>query len=283
MKKTELVDYLQWSALRVPSFLAGSYLEEGCTFAFYRVLRKYICGTRVLYGNANSDKYLMQMSGETCASYNMSFPTGNASFALAQGGTFSRVDFAVTVNQAKPLELFRQALADGEVVSKRYEGDTPKMIADVSGKAQTIYLGDLKKRGQKGVFRAYDKALEQGLDTPSTRFELEIRGRTAHTAMCRFLVGIPISALIRAVVDVPGADWWDRIFTMPPETLPKFKRVEKVDLVGARWHWLMTQVAPALGKLLAIERIEGTKNYDEFLLAVRTEESWALWVNSNKE
>ena len=264
MQKTELVDYLQWSALRVPSFIDGSYLEEGCTFAFYRVLRKYICGTRVLYGNANSEKFLMQMSGATCAGYNMSFPTGNTSFALAQGATFSRVDFAVTVNRAEPLEQFRQALADGQVVSKRYENDTPKMIADVGGKAQTIYLGDLKKRGKKGVFRAYDKALEQGLDTPSTRFELEIRGSTAHTAVKRFLTGVPISALVRAVVDIPGADWFHEIFIAPPETLPTFKRPEKVDLVGARWHWLTTQVAPALGKLLAIERVEGTKYYSKY-------------------
>ena len=265
MQKTEIIDYLQWSALKVPSFLSTSWLEEGCSFAFYRLVRKYMCGTRVLSGNANTEKYLMQMGGETCAQYNMSHTTGNASFALAQGGVFSRVDFAVTVNQAAPLIQFREALADGEVVSKRFEEDEPKVIGDVQGNAQTIYLGDLKKRGKKGVFRAYDKGLEMGLDTPMTRFELEVRGKTAHTAMKRFLVGVPISVLIRAVVDIPDAPWWNEIMLAQSEPLPRFKQPEKMDITARRWHWLVTQVAPALGKLLAIEDIEGTQNYDRFM------------------
>lgn len=283
LKKIEQVDYVQWSSEKKPDFLLDTYLTKSSPLPWYAWCDVYMCETRVLYGNVNSERYLIQMPGRACDNHNVSFPTGRLADALAQGAKFSRVDFAVTVNEYEPLELFRIAVANGKVKSDRFGSDEPKMIAAVNGDAQTIYLGDLKKRGKKGVFRAYDKGLEQGLDTPSTRFELEVRGRTAHTAVRRFLRGIPISALIRAVVDIPGATWWDEIFIAPPEKLPRFKQPEKTDITAARWHWLYSQVAPALGKLLVIERSEGTQNYAKFLSRVRAAELKAMWVEESEQ
>lgn len=283
LKKTEKIDYVQWSSERRPDFLHENYLTKSSPLPWYAWCDLYMCETRVLYGNVNSDRFLIQMSGQACANYNVSDPTGQLSFALAAGAKFSRVDFAVTVNQREPLELFRQAVVNGDVVSKRFEADEPKMIAAVNGDAQTIYLGDLRKRAKKGIFRAYDKALEQGLDTPSTRFELEVRGRTAHTAVRRFLRGVPISALITVVVDIPGETWWDEIFIKAPEKLPRFKQPEKTDITAARWHWLNTQVAPALGKLIAIEHAEGTENYSKFLACVNAATAKAMWAKRVEE
>lgn len=283
MKKIEKVDYVQWSSERKPDFLLDTFLTKSSPLPWYAWCDVYMCETRVLYGNVNSERYLIQMPGTACDNHNASYPTGRLSDALAQGAKFSRVDFAVTVNEHEPLEYFRVSLAAGLVKSKRFENDEPKMIAGVNGDAQTIYLGDLRKRAKKGVFRAYDKGLEQGLDTPSTRFELEVRGRTAHTAVCRFLSGVPISALIRAVVNIPGATWWEELFTAPPEKLPRFKQPEKTDITAARWHWLYTQVAPALGKLLAIEQVEGTENWRSFLTRVDAARHKAAWAKLREQ
>lgn len=268
MEKEERIDYLQWSATEVPEFLGNKYLQVGSPLVWYMACNEYECGTRVLFGNRNSEKYLIQMSGVACENHQMTKNKGRLSYALMRGGKFSRVDLAVTIDKLEPLFWFRAALAKNRVVSERFQGDEPKVIADVQGDAQTIYYGDMKKRGKKGLFRAYNKGLEQGLDEPLARFELEIRRSSATVAVRRYVNGMSISALIRAVVDIPDAQWWVDIFDAPPDTLPKYFSGEIKDVTASRWHWLRMQVAPALGKLLAYEGGEMSGNYIAFMDAV---------------
>ncbi len=283
MKKEECIDYLQWSVPEIPEFLGVICLQRGSPNVYYKACEEYLCGTLVMMGNRKTDNYLIQMPGLACDAHNMTKNTGRLAYALQRGGKFSRIDLAITVDALEPLQHFQEAIAAKDFVSERFEQDEPKMIAGVDGVAQTIYLGDMKKRGKKGLFRAYNKGLEQGTDVPTTRFELEIRGKSATVAVRRLLLGLSISELISAVVDLPHHKWWRDIMGAPPETLPRYLGAPPRDMTGARWHWLVTQVAPALGKLLAIEEMQGTDNLETFKDAVCFEQQLAFKFNTGKE
>ncbi len=282
MKKEERIDYLQWSVPEIPGFLGVVCLQRGSPNVYYKAAEEYPCGTLVMMGNRKTDNYLIQMPGLACDAHNMTKTTGRLAYALQRGGKFSRIDLAVTVDALEPLERFQEAVAAKDFISERFEQDEPKMIGGVDGVAQTIYLGDMKKRGKKGLFRAYNKGLEQGTNIPTTRFELEIRGKSATVAVRRLLLGKTISELIAAVVDLPNDKWWREIMGAPPETLPRYLGAEPRDMTAARWHWLVTQVAPALGKLLAIEEMQGTDNLLTFIDAVRLEQSQAYKFKTGK-
>ena len=163
---------------------------------------------------------------------------------------------------------FYEAMRKNVIVSKRFEGDAPKAITDRFGNPETIYIGDLKKRGKKGVFRAYNKGLELGIDKLLTRFELEVRRKSAQVAMRRVVKGVGIRQLMTDVVDLPGIDWWVDIMERPAKELPNYAADDKPDPIARRWYWLIRQVAPALGRLIAINDQQETSHYRQFLNTV---------------
>jgi len=262
-RKRSTLDYLQFTAKDIPTWLEGES-ETVPPISFYRSGRKFSCSTRAFLGNAQSDKYLIQMPGRACDFHNMTECVERLEHVFETNCHFSRVDFAVTIEGHDTLLDFYKEVRAGTIVSKRFDGDAPKIISGASGHPETIYIGDLKKRGKKGVFRAYDKGLEQGLFDLLTRFELEVRKKQAHCAAKRFLTGVSIERIIRNVVDIPDAKWWADCMGDTDNRLPPVFHAPEKDEIAARWAWLCYQVGPALGKLLFIEQKAGTKNFDRF-------------------
>ncbi len=234
----------------------------------------------MLFGNVNSEKYLIQMSGKACAEYTVDGKLLPLTTCFEYGGKVSRLDLAVTVADQWPLEAFKRVVGTDKLISKRFEQDAPKLICSATGEVETIYVGSLKKRGKKGIFRVYDKGLESGLDEHYIRFELEIRRKQATTAAKRLNLGHDIGDIIRNVVDIPDASWWVDIMGAKSETLPYFFDDSLGDPVARRWHWLCTQVAPALAKLLVIEARQGTSNYVRFQNRVIAEIGKAKMLDS---
>jgi hypothetical protein len=264
VKINKIIDYLQYTSTVIPRFLGKDFLQRRSPIPFYKACNEYPCGTVVLYGNVNSDKYLIQMAGKACKEYTFAGEMLPLTTCFAYGGKVSRLDLAVTVDEQETLKKFRNVVGTEKLVSKRFEQDAPKLICSANGDVETIYIGSLKKRGKKGIFRAYDKGLEGGLGETYIRFELEVRRKLANTAAKRLNKGHSIGDLIRNVVDLPGEQWWIDMMGAKSDTLPYFFPDDLGDPVERRWHWLCTQVAPALAKLLVIEAKHGTKNYTRF-------------------
>lgn len=264
MKTEKSVDYLQYTSDVIPRFLGKDYLQRRPPIPFYKACNEYPCGTLVYFGNVNSEKYLIQMPGKACVEYTVDGKLLPLTTCFGYGGKVSRLDLAVTVDELWPLRAFKRVVGTEKLVSKRFESDAPKLICSANGDVETVYVGSLKKRGKKGIFRAYNKGLESGLGGTYIRFELEIRQKLATTAAKRLNDGKDIGDIIRNVVDVPGAGWWVDMMGKKSEKLPFFYDDDGSDPVTRRWHWLCTQVAPALAKLLVIEEKQGTENYARF-------------------
>lgn len=264
----KVIDYLQFTSPEIPDFLSGVPYPTKSPMPFYREMFEYDCGTRIFFGNVNSDKYLVQMAGNACNRHRMTEFTGRLEMVLFANCHFSRIDLAVTVEGRESLEKFRQAVRDGDVKSERFGVEGSKVISDAVGDTETVYVGDLKKRGRNGVFRAYDKGRDLGIEAMLTRFELEVRAKRADTVVKRLLAGFDMGDLIRAVVDIPGAEWWSEIMGSKSEELPRYLPEKLNDPVGRRWRWLMKQVAPSLAKLILIDLEQQTTNYKVFMSEV---------------
>ncbi len=268
MKSEKKIDYLQYTYHEIPDWLGVVPYVGTSPLAFYRACYEFECGARVFSGNSNSDLYLIQLSGKSCERHQITENVGRLQFILDRGGKFSRIDFAVTVGGLEPLFYFNDAMRKDAVESKRFENDSPKVITDAYGRPETIYIGDLKKRGRKGVFRAYNKGLEAGLDQLLTRFELETRKKRAMVAVRRYLGGVNIGKIIRDVVDLPEEQWWVDIMGDKANSLPDYAREEILNPIERRWHWLIKQVAPALGRLIAMQELDRNSQYQQFLTVV---------------
>lgn len=268
MKTEAIIDYLQYTAVEIPDWLGEIPYISKSPLAFYQACYEFPCGTRVFQGNANSELVLVQLPGKACEQHKVMCHPQRFQAVFDEQSKFSRVDFAVTVEGLEPLFWFYEAMKKDVIVSKRFEGDAPKAVTDRFGNPETIYIGDLKKRGRKGVFRAYNKGLELGIDKLLTRFELEVRKKSAQVAMRRILLGVSIPKIITDVIDMPGIEWWKDIMGAKGGDLPVYHPPEKPDPIARRWHWLIKQVAPALGRLIAINDQHKTALYQEFLSTV---------------
>lgn len=265
MKTEKIIDYLQFTYPEIPGWLGDIPYIGLSPLAFYKTSYEFTCGARVFFGNKNSDLYLVQMSGKACDAHKITDCKDKLKDVLECGGKFSRVDFAVTVEGLKPLEYFYAALRNRIIECKRFEDDAPKVISDAYGNPETIYIGDLKKRGTKGVFRAYNKGLELGIDHLLTRFELETRKGRAMVAARRYTEDIGIGQLITDVIDIPDLEWWSEMMSDTDKPLPRYRAKDKPNPIERRWNWLIKQVAPALGRLIALEEVTGGSRYKEFL------------------
>lgn len=280
MKIEKSVDYLQFTSDVLPRFLGKDYLQRRPPIPFYKTCNEYPCGTLAYLGNVNSEKYLIQMPGKACEEYTINSVMLPLTNCFEYGGKVSRLDIAVTVDGREALEAFKNVVGTDKLVSTRFEQDEPKLICSASGEVETIYVGDLKKRGKKGIFRAYDKGIESGLGVHFTRFELEIRRKSATTAAHRLNYGHDMGDIIRQVVDVPSEQWWVDIMGAKSEKLPRFPNNNASDPIARRWHWLNEQVAPCLAKLILIEAKQGTRNYEKFHKRVISEGKKAKLLDS---
>lgn len=264
MKTEKAIDYLQFSIDKYPFAETEFPHIAKSNLPFYNKCKQYSDGTRIYLGNPNSDKELVVWSGRVCKA-KIATMKDSLKTIIDNGGKVSRVDFAVTVDNHEYLSDFAKAIKRGNLVSRRYGNDEHKIISDTSDEIQTVYVGDMSKRGKKGIFRAYDKGKELGLDIDLTRFELECRRDVAHNNAVRYSQGVEIGNIIRSAVDLPNEDWW--VDTMgnneplPQLDIPKEKENGTME---SRWVWLVNTVAPSLAEAIYHDEMNGTENAELF-------------------
>jgi DNA relaxase NicK len=197
-------------------------------------------------------------------------------YAIEQEAVFSRVDLAVT-------EWIEETLVTVDEVENWYQkGLITSSLVKHGGKmfngydeelerqAETFYVGNLKRRADFGLFRAYDKGIEFEIEKYLvTRLEYEDRGEKAHSTAIRIAKTGDISGNFRARFDV-AHDEFNRLMdadaVVIKRGLGKEKREDEAKM-DARWQWLMTQVAPALNEARAwdLENKPESKRFYWFL------------------
>jgi DNA relaxase NicK len=237
-------------------------------------------GFRLYFGNPNSKKALVVASGQTMQSLrnDQYLDAEIIDWMLHNGGEISRLDLAVTESESENLltvEGVQTWYEKGLIESALLSGGAKTVGGyrlDLSHNLETFYVGSLKKRGKKGIFRAYDKGLELGVgEKLITRIELELKRESAHSTAKRLAETNDIAGNFRAKFNVRSSKFEelmdaDAVNVQRGEN--RVKRPEEEE-TAKRWDWLIKQVAPALKEAIKTERKEGRGDarFYEFLLA----------------
>ena len=251
------IDYLQFSALFSEQIIIQKGYENVPAPRFYKRGYRDNLGNRFYFGNPNSNKALVVCSGEALQNMRSSEKQDFEIlvWAFEAGGIVSRIDLAVTEwieNDFVSMNDCEAWVKQGLVNSVLLNGGakTISAISEASGnEIQTLYVGDMKRRGKSGIFRAYDKGVDLGIGTEIvTRLELEMRGEVAQNAAMRLAETGDIAGNFRSRFDVKSADFQrlmdaDAVATYRGKAGLKREDEEKME---GRWQWLMNQVAPAL-------------------------------------
>lgn len=251
------IDYLQFSALFVEQILIEKKWETVPPPRFYKRGYKDAWGFRYYFGNPNTRKCLVVGAGSALALLRDSGKSDQQilNYAIENEAVFSRIDLSVT-------EWIEDTLVSVDDVESWYqEGLITSALLRHGGKmingydemlgrqSETFYVGNLKKRADFGLFRAYDKGIEFDLEKYMvTRLEYEDRGEKAHNTAMRIAESGDIAGNFRARFDVRHEDF-NRLMDSEAVTLKRGAGKEKredEEKMNGRWQWLMTQVAPAL-------------------------------------
>lgn len=266
------IDYMQFSALiNEQDCIEGKY-DIVFPIQFYSRGYRHPLGWRIYFGNPNSKKSLVIVSGEACQNMRDGdlYDSEIIQHALSLGGNFTRLDLAVTEWIEEELVLVRDVekwFMSGLIESSLVGGGMKELstIAKDTGRlVETSYIGDIKNRGKRGIFRAYDKGIEMGIGNEIvTRIELEERGKKAHMSAVRMSETNNLSGVFRSRFDVKSPDF-ERLMDSEAISIKRGKQRENVehDLEAqARWDWLMKQVAPALLSAIQQDLAEGKGTY----------------------
>lgn len=266
------VDYLQFSAIRLESNYKNDNWQLAEGSRFYRRSYKNELGERVYFGNVNpkASDALIVLSGQPL--YNMSVLgieiEDYLKEQLDRGANVSRLDIAFTEFVEDDLirvDDFETWVKQGKVISSHVKYGAKK-IEEIKedNVVQTLYIGDMKKRGKRGIFRAYDKGLEWNLEEYMiTRIELEERGENAHNSAKRIAAGNSLASVFksRLSVDDPA---FDRVVLGDAAKITRGGKLQQTDEIEAyvrKWEWLQNQVAPALYDAVQDSaRLEGKGN-----------------------
>lgn len=275
------IDYLQYSIKDNPMMFTDTPTYRKSPMSFYQTVAEHIGGIKVYTGNPNSEKQLVVMSGKTCEFHRERIPEIIES-VIDNGGSFSRIDFSATTDNGETLAKFVDAIANNRWESRRFKSDKPKMITDEKTNVETCYVGDLKKRGKKGIFRAYNKSVELGLDIDLIRFELECKRKVADHNARRYSQGASIGSLIRNGVDLPNDKWWiDLMGSKHSQKQLNIPDDSNETDFQKRWVWLMNQVAPALGQAIFEDEQMNQNNWHSFMDKVIAEYNIHKGLNSS--
>jgi len=269
------VDYLQFSS---KSLSAMNCIELKYTqinpIRNYAVGYRTPLGIRVYFSTNPKNTPLVIASGECLQNLR---DYGNTDSKLIKwafdiGAKFSRIDLAVTEHATEhEREIFtmldvRRWVTEGLIESPLISGGmrgivgyAPKnIVSDSSETIETIYVGDMKKRGYKGIFRAYDKGIELGIEAENviTRIELEVKRDRAQVTAKMLQNDYDIAGNFRARFNVKDPVF-ERIMDAPAIEIKRGKGVknkqENEDL-DKRWKWLLEAVAPSLKSAIEADR-----------------------------
>jgi len=254
------VDYLQFSANRLPHWLVHGPddFRTRSNKLFYTHMTRYANGAMMYEGNPNTDKKLFVLSGSVCDKLQIT-PVWMQSM-LQDNGTVSRIDLAVTTN----VNVVNLIQRDNKYIETKLYNKI-QIISDVDYTPQTLYCGDLKKRGEHGVVRAYDKAFQLGIDLPMYRLEVEMKRKHATISAKRYGAGETIPAIMSAKFRIDRA-WYHDIFGDDISTMRFMDRApESISEIERKMLWLESQVLPSLQYVIDYDNANGTHNWSRLL------------------
>jgi len=275
---TRFVDYMQFSS---KSLSAMNCIELGYTtispIRNYAVGYRTPLGIRVYFSTNPKNTPLVIASGETLQNLRDYGNTDSQliNWAFEIGAKFSRIDLSVTEHATEhERDIFtmldvKRWVSDGLIESPLISGGmrgivgyAPKsLVSDSSDTIETIYVGDMQKRGSKGIFRAYDKGIELGIEAENviTRIELEIKRDRAQVTAKMLQKDYNIAGNFRARFNVSDPVF-ERIMDTPAIELKRGKGVknkEENEDLDKRWKWLIEAVAPSLKASIEADKKEG--------------------------
>jgi len=272
------LDYIQASVLVSEHEITENKFQKVPPMAYYKRGYKNEQGTRYYFGNPNSKKALL-----VCAGGALEEIRGNGiedgqilQSLFEKDATITRLDSAITVYGNE--ELFslgdiQNAYAKGEIESPLCErGGTlvSKMELDGALYPETFYIGDMAKRGKKGLFRAYDKgAMLEITRQVLMRMELEERGSNAHMSAKRIAQGASVASVFKSRFNIKN-DKFQAIYDAESVEIARGKAKETfLSDEEKRWKWLIEQVAPTLKKSLMADgmNVGENENFSRFLAA----------------
>lgn len=251
------LDYATYSAIISEHSLIENGLQSVPPPRFYKRGYEDGWGRRYFFGNPNSKKALIVISGTAFVSMR---DDGNddksiLAKAIESGATFSRLDLAITDYIEDDFITVGdvQSWYEKQKITSVLTTYGAKMISgyqwDFVLKPETFYVGSLEKRGEKGIFRAYDKSLDLGIGNEIiTRIELEERGEKSHNTAKRIADTGDISGNFRARFNVDDVQF-ERLMDAPAVEIQRglgLRKKEEDEKMDGRWEWLMKQVAPSL-------------------------------------
>ena len=267
------IDYITLSCEKAPTDIIGDFTEElkYSPLKNYNKAYKTSTGAIVCIHTERSDmRTHIIMSGETLDYIRSDCHTDLqlAKFFIGMKNVkFGRVDICVTSvrEDNKPHNLDPHYLA---VLSKRgYLKSALKPDNGVINDGmyiETHYIGSRLARNR--LFKAYDKGIDLGLTAKTIiRYELETRKRS-NLIINAIVEKHDIGAIIRRYVDFPENALWVEIMGADPSVIPQIEDTrskETKDTIDRanRWHWLLTSVAPAMGKALFYDKKANGQEY----------------------
>lgn len=272
MQVESSIDYMQFTSDKPFSNKSGEYELKKSTMKNYQVMRVLESGFTSHHGHNKSNRWNNVASGKVCQQIpdQLEFVKN----VIKNGAVFSRIDFTLTVFDGMEISYFRSLIRDGKVTGALMDSSAKSIINDKTQVDETTNLGDLKKRAKRGMFRAYDKAVQLNLeDCKITRFELEERSKRADVTAKRFASGMSVGDLIQQRVNVDD-DLWREMCGLKSEKLPRFKSGDDDDDDDeGTWKWLLETVAKTLGRKIADEIYvkKSAEKYEQFNAIVQAQ------------
>ena len=165
------IDYLQFSVDRKPPLAYRAQPRESYMRNYKGMYESHL-GLDVHYGNVRGREYLCVAKGIACDNLRaVTSIKGFLDLMLSYDAKFSRVDWCVTQfidgDGLFTTRDFADCAASG-LVDSPLMAHGAKTVSDVLELSkidgfphvETVYVGDLKKRAKRGIFRCYDKGRE---------------------------------------------------------------------------------------------------------------------------
>ena len=262
------VDYLQASSLLSESKVIMKGFKPLPPVRFYKRGYQHPNGFRLYFGNPNSNKAMMIAASDALQSLrnDQHLDAEIIDWVLTDGGEISRIDLAVTefieddlVTLEDIKTWFAKDLIESPLISSGLKSIS-SLYTSKKEALETIYIGDIKKRGKKGIFRAYDKGIEMGIgESICTRLEIELKREKAHNTAKRMVTTNDIAGNFRAHFNVKSKDF-ERLMDAEAVSIKRGKNQVKGaenEEIARRWDWILDQVAPALKRAILDERLAG--------------------------
>lgn len=281
------IDYFQFSS---KTLSAMNCIELG--YSTIPPVRNYAIGyrtplgIRVYFSTNPKNSPLVIASGETLQNLR---DYGNSdsqllAWAFEIGAKFSRIDLAVTESKGEndpdifTMSDVKRWVTDGLIDSPLVSGGmrgivsyAPKSkVSDSKDTIETIYVGNMADRAKKGIFRAYNKGIELGIQAENviSRIELEIKRERAQVTARMLAKDYNIAGNFRARFNVRDRQF-ERIMENDAVEIKRGKGVknrEENEENDNRWKWLLEQVAPSLKKAIAEDKTLGRSDRLELFL-----------------